>query len=40
MQLEKELNSLSDPHSFDRIEDYFACVKELKLKLVECGKNY
>jgi hypothetical protein len=39
MQLEKELISL-DPHSFDRIEDYLVCVKELQLKLGECGKNY
>jgi hypothetical protein len=39
MQLEKELISL-DPHSFDRIEDYLAHVKELQLKLGECGKNY
>jgi hypothetical protein len=39
MQLEKELISL-DPHSFDIIEDYLACVKELQLKLGECGKNY
>jgi hypothetical protein len=28
MQLEKELISL-DPHSFDRIEDYLVCSKEL-----------
>jgi hypothetical protein len=39
MQLEKELISL-DPHSFERMEDYLACVKELQLKLGECGKNY
>jgi hypothetical protein len=39
MQLEKELISL-DPHSFDRIEDYLACVKEIQLKLGECGNNY
>jgi hypothetical protein len=37
--LEKELISL-DPHSFERMEDYLACVKELQLKLGECGKNY
>jgi hypothetical protein len=28
MQLEKELISF-DPHSFDRMEDYLACVKEI-----------
>jgi len=39
MQLEKELISLN-PHSFNTIEDYLAHVKELKLKLGECGKNY
>jgi hypothetical protein len=39
MQLEKELISL-DPHSFERMEDYLVCVKELQLKLGECGKNY
>jgi hypothetical protein len=39
MQLEKELISL-DPHSFHIIEDYLAPVKELQLKLGECGKNY
>jgi hypothetical protein len=39
MQLEKELISL-DPHSFERMEDYLAHVKELQLKLGECGKNY
>jgi hypothetical protein len=39
MQLEKELISL-DPHSFDIIEDYLVCVKELQLKLGKCGKNY
>jgi hypothetical protein len=39
MQLEKELISL-DPHSFERMEDYLACVKELQLKLSECGENY
>jgi hypothetical protein len=33
MQLEKELIYL-DPHSFERIKDYLACVKELQLKLV------
>jgi hypothetical protein len=39
VQLEKELSSL-DPHSFERIEDYLACVKDQQLKLDECGKNY
>jgi hypothetical protein len=39
MELEKELISLN-PHSFDRIEDYLAHVKELQLKLEKCGKNY
>jgi hypothetical protein len=39
MQLEKELISL-DPHSFERMEDYLVHVKELQLKLGECGKNY
>jgi hypothetical protein len=39
VQLEKEFISLY-PHSFKRIEDYLARVKELHLKLGECGKNY
>ena len=39
MKIEKELISL-DPHSFERIEDYLACVKELMLKLGECGKGF
>jgi hypothetical protein len=39
MQLEKELISL-DPHFFDIIEDYLVRVKELQLKLGECGNNY
>ena len=39
MQLEKELISL-DPQSFERMEDYLALVKELQLKLSECGKKY
>jgi hypothetical protein len=39
MQLEKELISL-DPHYFDKMEDYLAHVKELQLKLSECGKKY
>jgi hypothetical protein len=38
MHLEKELISLN-PHSFDIMEDYLVCVKELQLKLGECGKN-
>jgi hypothetical protein len=37
--LEKELISLN-PYSFDRIEDYLAHVKEIQLKLGECGKLY
>lgn len=32
MKIEKESISL-DPHSFDRIEDYLACIKDLQLKL-------
>jgi hypothetical protein len=39
MQLEKELISLY-PHSFERMEDYLVCVKELQLKLSECGDKY
>lgn len=39
MQLEKELISLY-PHSFERIEDYLALLKELWLKLGECGKGF
>jgi hypothetical protein len=39
IQLEKQLISL-DPHSFEKIEDYLACFKELQLKLGECGTNY
>lgn len=39
MQIEKELTSL-DPHSFARIEDYPTCVKELQLKLGECGEDF
>ena len=38
MQIEKELISL-DPYSFESIEDYLARVKELQLKLDECGKG-
>jgi hypothetical protein len=29
-----------NPLSFDKIEDYLACVKELQLKLGECGKDF
>jgi hypothetical protein len=39
MQLDKELISLK-PLYFDRIEDYFACAKDLQLKLSECGKDF
>jgi hypothetical protein len=39
MNIEKESVSLN-PHSFQKIEDYLAHVKELTLKLGECGKNY
>jgi hypothetical protein len=39
MQLEKELISLY-PHSFDKMEEYLAHVKELQLKSGECGKDY
>jgi len=39
MKLEKELISL-DPHYLENIEDYLARVKELHLKLGECGNNY
>ena len=39
MQIEKELISL-DPHSFERIENYLAHVKELQLKLGKCGKGF
>jgi hypothetical protein len=39
MQMEKELISLY-PHSFERMEEYLASVKELQLKLNECGENY
>ena len=37
MQIEKELISLY-PHSFERIEEYLACIKELQLKLGKCGQ--
>lgn len=39
MHIEKQLISL-DAHSFERIEDYLACVKELQLKLGESGKGF
>jgi hypothetical protein len=39
IQLEKEFISLN-PHSFDIIEDYFALVKKMQLKLCEFGKNF
>ena len=39
MHLEKKLISLN-PHSFERMEDYLAHVKEIQLKLGECGENY
>jgi len=39
MQLEKYFISLY-LHSFERIEDYLVCVKELQLKLGECGNNF
>ena len=39
MKIENELIYL-DPHPFERIENYLACVKELQLKLDECGKDF
>lgn len=39
MQIDKELISL-DPHSFERIEEYLFHIKELQLKLGECGKEF
>jgi len=39
MQLEKELISL-DSLSFERIEDYLTCIKELQLILGECGNDF
>lgn len=39
MQLEKELIAL-DPHSFEKIEDYLAHLKELQQKLGKCGKGF
>jgi hypothetical protein len=39
MQLEKELISF-DPHSFKIIDEYLDHLKELQLKLGECGKNF
>jgi len=38
MQLEELINFY--PHSFEKIEDYLACVKEPQLKLDECGNNF
>jgi hypothetical protein len=29
-----------DPHSFERMEEYLTCVKDIQLKLGECGKKY
>jgi hypothetical protein len=37
--LDKDLIFL-DPHSFDKKEDYSAHVKEIHLKLAECGNKY
>jgi hypothetical protein len=39
MQLVKELISL-DHHSFDRMEEYLACVNEIHMQLGKCGNNY
>ena len=39
MHIEKELISL-ELLSFDLIKDYLACVKELQIKLGECGKDF
>ena len=39
MQTEKELISL-DLNSFENIEDYMDRVKEMQLKLGECGRNF
>ena len=39
MQIEKESISM-EPLSFARIEDYLAHIKELQLKLGECGKDF
>lgn len=39
MRLEKYLISL-EPCSFERIEEYLACMKEIQLKLGECGKDF
>ena len=39
MQIEKEFISL-DPHSFETIEYYLACLKEIQLKLGKCGKGF
>lgn len=29
-----------DPNSFERIKDCLACVKEMQLKLIECGNGF
>ena len=39
MKIKEELISLN-ACSFERIEDYLACIKELQLKLGECGKQF
>ena len=39
IQIEKKLISL-DLHSFVRIENHLACVKEIQLKLGDCRKNF
>ena len=39
MKIDKELVSIR-PHSFENIEYYLACIKELQLKLGECGKFF
>jgi len=39
MHIKKELIFL-DPHSFERIQNYLARIKELQLKLGECGKIF
>jgi hypothetical protein len=39
MEIEKELISF-DLLSFERIEGYMACVKELWLKSSECKKDF
>jgi len=39
MQLVKQLISL-DPHSFDRMEEYLACVNKIHMQFGKCGNNY